>query len=154
MKKLNKQDYKKYISEVKLQTKEAERMAHLLPKLKWTSRLTFEQWLLFQEGNLKMFSPLDAYDIRESRMFEYYFNEGEEVMLDESAMSKEELNDFKDILGKKGIIKKCWSDLHGFLQGSAYQHTVEFDGVLFGEDLNNYSKNYIDTPLLIAYKTT
>lgn len=94
-------------------------------------------------------------EIRSSREFMYYFEEESEVMLDLSVMNDVELLLYKDVVNKKGIVKKCWSDLHAFGMGSSYMHNVEFDGVLYDGkcfDGNTFAPNYIPTELLIEYK--
>lgn len=76
----------------------------------------------------------------EEREWNYYFGEGEEVMfapdLPDSYFKSEDnpydpyLSKFKDYRGKKGIVTKCWSDLHAFGRGSSYMCEVKFDGLV------------------------
>ena len=79
----------------------------------------------------------------EEREWNYSFDEGEEVMfapdlpdsyfesvgdyLDNTFL---DLRPFKDYRGKKGIVTKCWSDLHAFGRGSSYMCEVKFDGLV------------------------
>jgi hypothetical protein len=78
----------------------------------------------------------------EEREWNYYFDEGEEVMFapdlpdsyfDSVSYYLEhtllDLSKFKDYRGKKGIVTKCWSDLHAFGRGSSYMCVVKFDGL-------------------------
>jgi hypothetical protein len=79
----------------------------------------------------------------EEREWNYSFGEGEEVMfapdLPDSYFDSVgdfledtflDLRPFKDYRGKKGIVTKCWSDLHAFGRGSSYMCTVDFDGLV------------------------
>ena len=79
----------------------------------------------------------------EEREWNYSFNEGEEVMfapdLPDSYFDSVgefledtflDLRPFKDYRGKKGIVTKCWSDLHAFGRGSSYMCEVKFDGLV------------------------
>ena len=78
----------------------------------------------------------------EEREWNYSFDEGEEVMfapdLPDSYFDSVgeflentflDLRPFKDYRGKKGIVIKCWSDLHAFGRGSSYMCEVKFDGL-------------------------
>jgi hypothetical protein len=75
----------------------------------------------------------------EEREWNYSFGEGEEVMfapdLPDSYFESNgdfnvyHLKQFKDYRGKKGIVTKCWSDLHAFGRGSSYMCVVKFDGL-------------------------
>ena len=75
----------------------------------------------------------------EEREWNYYFTEGEEVMfapdLPDSYFDSVgefledtflDLRPFKDYRGMKGVITKCWSDLHAFGRGSSYMCEVKF----------------------------
>ena len=76
----------------------------------------------------------------EEREWNYSFTEGDEVMfapdLPDSYFDSVgeflentflDLRPFKDYRGKKGIVTKCWSDLHAFGRGSSYMCEVKFD---------------------------
>lgn len=76
----------------------------------------------------------------EEREWNYSFGEGEEVMfapdLPDSYFESNgdfnvyNLKQFKDYRGKKGIVTKCWSDLHAFGRGSSYMCEVKFDDLI------------------------
>lgn len=78
----------------------------------------------------------------QSREFNYYFIEGAEVMLDEYVMNDKEKRNYSDLIGKKAIITRCYSDLHAFAQGSAYQHELKF------EDGTELPKGFDETTFL------
>jgi hypothetical protein len=76
----------------------------------------------------------------EEREWNYSFTEGDEVMFapdlpdnyfdsvgDFLVDTFLDLRPFKDYRGKKGIVTKCWSDLHAFGRGSSYMCEVKFD---------------------------
>lgn len=78
----------------------------------------------------------------EEREWNYFFDEGDEVMfapdLPDSyfdsvgGFSQDtflDLRPFKGNRGKKGVVTKCWSDLHAFGRGSSYMCEVKFDGL-------------------------
>jgi len=75
----------------------------------------------------------------EEREWNYSFDEGDEVMfapdLPDSYFESDGdfhypgLGKFKDYRGKKGVVTKCWSDLHAFGRGSSYMCEVKFDGL-------------------------
>lgn len=68
----------------------------------------------------------------------YSFNENDIVVFKDNIDWPEEFNVFipsitvksKDIIGKIGIVKKCWSDLHAFGRGSYCYCNIDFDGIL------------------------
>jgi len=75
----------------------------------------------------------------ESRFFNHYFGDGELVKLAndidpefvfglENTATKEKI-DLGIIKEKIGVVKKCYSDLHSFAQGSSYSVIVDFDFV-------------------------
>jgi len=79
----------------------------------------------------------------EEREWNYSFGEGEEVMfapdLPDSYFDSVgefledtflDLRPFKEYRGKKGIVTKCWSDLHAFGRGSSYMCEVNFNGLI------------------------
>lgn len=79
----------------------------------------------------------------EEREWNYSFSENDEVMfapdLPDSYFESVgefledtflDLRKFKDYRGKKGVVKKCWSDLHAFGRGSSYMCEVHFDGLV------------------------
>jgi hypothetical protein len=86
----------------------------------------------------------------EEREWNYSFNEGDEVMfapdLPDSYFESGDvynynnLSKFKDYRGKKGIVKKCWSDLHAFGRGSSYMCEVHFDGLVHSTMCQFYVK--------------
>ena len=65
--------------------------------------------------------------IREQRQFDYYFKEGMEVMIDEEVLFEIDREKLSHLFGKKGIVKKCDSDLHAFAYGTSYYHVVEWE---------------------------
>lgn len=98
-----------------------------LPKQEWISKLTYEQWVDYQEGKLKIFDPLSIEDIRNQREFNYYFGKGEFVMLDESVMNEQEKDKYSDLIGLHAVVTDSYSDLHSFSRGSYYSHHVRFE---------------------------
>ena len=83
----------------------------------------------------KTYKPQMFIDKVEHRMFNYYFNVNDEVMLDNDAPMYVLTTDFKTLLSikfknKKGIVTKVWSDLHSFPRGSCYSCYVDFDGII------------------------
>ena len=79
----------------------------------------------------------------EEREWNYSFTEADEVMfapdLPDSYFDSVgefledtflDLRPFKDYRGKKGVVTKCWSDLHAFGRGSSYMCEVKFDGLV------------------------
>jgi hypothetical protein len=72
--------------------------------------------------------------IIDERMFEYYFGEGSIVELDERVLPASApfpfIPNVRQHIGKRGIVKKYYSDLHAFGRGYSYQMDVSFDGEL------------------------
>lgn len=102
-----------------------------------------------------MFDPLNNVDIFNRREFNYYFKEGSEVMLDVDVISHEDIKKYSNIIGVRGIITECYSDMHAFGQGSIYQHEIKFDNGFETEKWYPGSKGLIvPTPYLIAYDKT
>lgn len=98
-----------------------------LPKQEWLAKLTYEQWVDYQNGKIKMFDPLTIEDIRDSRIFNYYFATGELVKLDSSLMNNDELEKYKELIGLHAVVTSFHSDLHSFGQGTSYSHHVRFE---------------------------
>jgi len=67
---------------------------------------------------------------RALREFNYWFENGASARLNEELMNEYEKDEFKQYLGKDGIIVSCTSDLHAYGRGSVYMCKVEF-----GEDV-------------------
>lgn len=65
--------------------------------------------------------------IRESRVFNYYFEVGTEVMLDDELLFDILKEKLKHLIGLKGIVKKCESNFHAYGQGKSYAHVVEWE---------------------------
>lgn len=67
------------------------------------------------------------------REWNYYFDEGTEVMLDKRILPTDETFSplkLRQHIGKKGIVKKVNCDLHAYGRGSSYNMDIEFDGEL------------------------
>ena len=126
-KNLNKGKYESYMEVVRRRIDYIKSGISELPKHEWVSKLTYEQWVSFQEGNLNLFDPLSIEDIRNSREFNYYFAKGEFVKLDESVMNDKEKEKYSDLIGLHAIITDSYSDLHSFGRGSHYTHHVKFE---------------------------
>ena len=82
------------------------------------------------------------------RDFNYYFDVGTEVMLDEETLPAEGVVTFnpiklREFIGKKGIVKSVNSDLHAFAHGTSYNMDIEFEGELV---------RHIFAPHIIEYK--
>ena len=82
MDKFSKGSYESYMEVIKRSVDETKKRIVNLPKSEWVARLSYEQWVEYEKGNLKLFSPLNVDDIRNSRMFNYNFGKGEIVKLD------------------------------------------------------------------------
>ena len=108
-------EYNHAVDEVNKWVKERNRLKLLLfPKTPMEER----EWnYSFGEGEEVMFAP----DLPDS----YFESVGE--FLDNTFL---DLRPFKDYRGKKGIVTKCWSDLHAFGRGSSYMCEVKFDGLV------------------------
>ena len=76
----------------------------------------------------------DIERIIDKRMFNYGFSIDSIVELDERVIENDELFSFipnvRQHIGKSGIVKRCYSDLHAFGRGYSYQVDVDFDGDL------------------------
>jgi len=105
-------EYNHAVDEVNKWVKERNRLKLLLfPKTPMEER----EWnYSFSEGDEVMFAP----DLPDS----YFDSVGE--FLEDTFL---DLRPFKDYRGKKGIVTKCWSDLHAFGRGSSYMCEVKFD---------------------------
>lgn len=118
-------EYNHINDKVNILTKERDRLKLLLyPKTPMEER----EWnYSFNEGDEVMFAP----DLPDS-----YFESVGEFLEDTSL----DLSKFKDYRGKKGIVKKCWSDLHAFGRGSSYMCEVHFDGLVHSTMCQFYVK--------------
>jgi len=90
----------------------------------------FQKWHEEQRTNMS-----DIERIIDERMFNYYFNVDSIVELDERVIVKDVetfsfLSSVNEHIGKRGIVKRCYSDLHAFGRGYSYQVDVDFDGDL------------------------
>jgi hypothetical protein len=76
----------------------------------------------------------DVEKIIDERMFNYYFTEGSIVELDETVLPSDDplsfISSVRQHIGKRGFVRKCYSDLHAFGRGYSYQMDVSFDGEL------------------------
>jgi hypothetical protein len=73
---------------------------------------------------------MDAIDrarVREARQFNYYFEEGDKVVVDEYVVLLPDQTRVSKWFGKKGVVKKRGSDLHAFGRGTSYYHIVEWE---------------------------
>lgn len=74
----------------------------------------------------------DERKLIDDRLFNYYFIEGTEVILDDKniTIKDSDFNPYKleQYIGKKGVVTRCASDMHAFGQGSSYVLDVDFDG--------------------------
>jgi hypothetical protein len=103
-----------------------ERESQLLPNLK--TPMEEREWnYSFTEGDEVMFAP----DLPDS----YFESVGE--FLEDTFL---DLRKFKDYRGQKGVVKKCWSDLHAFGRGSSYMCEVHFDGLVHSTMCQFYVK--------------
>jgi hypothetical protein len=98
-----------------------------LPKHEWIVKLSYEQWVDFQEGKLKLFDPLSIEDIRNSREFNYHFAKGEIVKLDVEVMNDKEVEKYLDLIKLHAVVTNSYSDMHLFGRGSSYLHHVKFE---------------------------
>jgi hypothetical protein len=114
---------------------------------------------------LRTEKELDIYRIqqkRESRQFDYYFDVGTEVVIDEDVLFSFHQEKFVNLLGKKGIIKKCESNFHAYGHGKSYSHVVEWENGYITQDTDwdgtkgdvecdelGVPKNYLPTIYLI-----
>lgn len=77
----------------------------------------------------------DIERIIDERSFNYFFAEESIVGLDERVIGDDGPFSFisknvRQHIGKSGIVKRCYSDLHAFGRGYLYQVDVDFDGDL------------------------
>ena len=77
----------------------------------------------------------DIERIIDERMFNYGFNINSIVELDEIVVKTDSetfslIPNIRQHIGKSGIVKRCYSDLHAFGRGYSYQVDVDFDGDL------------------------
>ena len=63
----------------------------------------------------------------ENRFFNYYFSIDEEVQIEEKLFLDENFYKYKQYVGKVGIIKKVYSDMHVWGKGCVYSCDVEFN---------------------------
>lgn len=124
---LDESSYKSYIAVVNQSIAETKKRMEMLPEYEWVAKLTYEQWVDYQEGKIKIFDPLTIEDIRNQREFNYQFAKDEFVMLDESVMNEQEKEKYSDLIGLHAIVTDSYSDLHSFAHGSHYSHHVRFE---------------------------
>jgi hypothetical protein len=124
---LNKGSYESYMEVVKRRIDYIKSAMLELPKKEWVVKLSYEQWVDFQEGKLKMFDPLSIEDILKSRNFNYHFAKGEIVKLDTKLMDDTGMDKYSDLIGLHAVVTDCYSDLHSFSHGSSYSHHVKFE---------------------------
>ena len=76
------------------------------------------------------------------REFNYFFDEGTEVTINGDEISKVEFHlvELDEYVGKKGVVKKLYSDFHAFGRGKLYIMDIDFDGTL----VENIRANYVD----------
>ena len=77
----------------------------------------------------------DIERIIDERMFNYGFSTDSIVELDEIVVKTDSetfslIPNVRQHIGKSGIVKRCYSDLHAFGRGYSYQVDVDFDGDL------------------------
>ena len=77
----------------------------------------------------------DIERIIDERMFNYGFSTDSIVELDEIVVKTDSetfslIPNVRQHIGKSGIVKRCYSDLHAFGRGNSYQVDVDFDGDL------------------------
>ena len=77
----------------------------------------------------------DIERIIDERMFNYGFSIDSIVELDEIVVKTDSetfslIPNIRQHIGKSGVVKKCYSDLHAFGRGYSYQVDVDFDGDL------------------------
>lgn len=127
MGKFSKGSYESYMEVVKRSIDETKERIANLPKSEWVARLSYEQWVEYQKGNIEVLSPLNVEDIRKSREFNYYLAKGEIVKLDVEVMDDVEKEKYSDLIGLHAVITDSYSDLHSFARGSSYSHHVRFE---------------------------
>jgi len=126
-KELDKKSYESYMNVVRGTIEETKRMMSQLSNHEWVSKLSYEQWVEYQKGNIKIGDPLNTEDIRKSREFNYYFGVGEIVKLDVDVMNDQEIEKYSDLIGLHAVVTDSYSDLHSFGRGSHYSHHVKFE---------------------------
>jgi len=119
---MNKEDNIKYETDTPVQGEMREHAISALDK--------FQKWHEEQRTNMS-----DIERIIDERMFNYYFNVDSIVELDERVIIADSekfslIPSIKQHIGKSGIVKRCYSDLHAFGRGYSYQVDVDFDGDL------------------------
>ena len=124
--KISKGAYESSMEVIKRTIEETKKQVSMLHKHEWRARLTYDQWVEFQNGNLKIGDPLNNQDIRTSREFNYYFSKGEIVKLDIEVMNDVETEKYSDLIGLHAVITDSYSDLHSFGRGASYSHHVRF----------------------------
>lgn len=127
MGKYSKGSYESYMEVVKRSIDETKERIANLPKSEWIIRLSYEQWVEYQKGNIEVLSPLNVEDIRKSREFNYYFAKGEIVKLDVEVMNDVEKDKYSNLIELHAVITDSYSDLHSFARGSSYSHHVRFE---------------------------
>lgn len=127
MDKFSKGSYESYMEVIKRSVDETKKRIVNLPKSEWVARLSYEQWVEYEKGNLKLFSPLNVDDIRNSRMFNYNFGKGEIVKLDVEVINDIEKEKYSDLIGLHAVVTDSYTDLHSFAHGSSYSHHVKFE---------------------------
>jgi hypothetical protein len=145
--------YESYIKVVKRSIDETKKQIAMLSKYEWTARLSYEQWVDFQEGKLKMFDPLNTEDIRNSRDFNYYFAKGEIVKLDTEVMNDKEMEKYLDLIGLHAVVTDSYTDLHSFGRGSSYSHHVKFENGYETKPCGCAFPDMVPTSLLIPITT-
>ena len=147
--KLDKGKYESYMEVVKRRIDSINKGALELPRYKWLSKLNYDQWVEFQNGELKLFDPLTIEDVRRTREFNYYFAKGELVKLDYSVMTDDEKEKYSDLVGVHAVVTDSYTDLHSFAHGSAYSHHVRFENGYETEPCGCSFPDMVPTALLI-----
>ena len=147
--KLDKGSYESYMEVVKRSIDETKKRIATLAEEEWLARLTYEQWVDYQTGKIKLFDPLTISDIRDRRCFNYYFVKGELVKLDESVMNGEEMKKYSDLIGLHAVVTSYRSGLHSFAQGTSYSHHVKFENGYETKDCGCAFPDMVPTWLLI-----
>jgi hypothetical protein len=148
-KSLNKGSYESYMEVVKRRIDYIKTAMAELPKQEWVRKLTYEQWVDFQNDKIKLFDPLTIEDVRRSREFNYHLAKGEIVKLDTEVMNDEEMEKYSDLIGLHAVITDSYSDLHSFGRGSAYTHHLTFENGFKTERCGCKYEEHIPTFLLI-----
>lgn len=128
--------YNAYMKIAQKRIEEYDALHKSIHKHRWVTRLTFEQWVDYQNGKLQMYDPLNGSEVIGNRMFNYYFDTGDIVVFDKLNMEEAEIKRYKNFIDKEGVVTRCWSDFHAFAQGSAYSVEVSFDGKPFNTDFD------------------